>query len=44
VTINEVLSESLDHDECECSEIYRHRGEHTPGCPADDGERMELTA
>lgn len=26
-----------DDDECECSEYYRHRGQHTPGCPADDG-------
>ena len=31
-----------DDDECECSESYRHRGEHTPGCPADDGERGPL--
>jgi hypothetical protein len=29
-------------DICECSEHYRRRGEHTPGCPADDGERGEL--
>lgn len=26
-------------DACECSESYRNRGEHTPGCPADTGER-----
>ena len=31
-----------DDDECECSESYRHRGEHTPGCPMDDGERGPL--
>jgi DNA modification methylase len=29
-------------DDCECSEAYRFRGEHTPGCPADDGERLPL--
>lgn len=34
--------ETTEEDLCECSESYRHRGEHTPGCPADDGERGEL--
>lgn len=27
-----------EDDECECSESYRHRGIHTPGCPADEGD------
>lgn len=31
-----------DEEDCECSEFYRHRGEHTPGCPMDDGERLPL--
>lgn len=32
------LNDDLLEDECECSESYRNRGEHTPGCPADMGE------
>lgn len=28
-----------EEDECECAESYTARGWHTPGCPADDGER-----
>lgn len=31
-----------EHPDCECSESYRFRGEHTPGCPADDGERLDI--
>jgi len=31
-----------ERDFCDCSESYRNRGEHTPGCLAGDSERDPL--
>lgn len=42
-TLDEIgrVSEANNEDNCECSESYRHRGQHTPGCPEDEGDPFE---